>query len=61
MALVCSNCEKLAFYLRPLGETEDSWHKLAELELDREIFPHLKHAPFQLSLRQVRFNRFSFP
>jgi beta-galactosidase len=61
VALVCSNCEKLAFYLRPLGESEDSWHKIVELDPDRETFPHLKYAPFQMSLRQVRFNQFSFP
>jgi beta-galactosidase len=61
VALVCSNCEKLVFYLRPLGESEDSWHKIVELDPDRETFPHLKYAPFQMSLRQVRFNQFSFP
>jgi beta-galactosidase len=61
VALVCSNCEKLAFYLRPLGEREDSWHKIMELDPDRETFPHLKYAPFQISLRQMHFNQFSFP
>lgn len=61
VALVCSNCEKLNFYLRPVGETGDSWHKIAELDPDRETFPHLKYAPFQLSLRHVNFNELSFP
>ena len=39
-ALVCSNCEKLKFYI---GE-----RLIAEVEPDRKTYPHLKYAPFAI-------------
>lgn len=41
-ALVCSNCEKLRFYI---GE-----RFVAEVEPDRKTYPHLKYAPFVANL-----------
>ena len=41
-ALVCSNCEKLKFYI---GE-----RLIAEVEPDRKTYSHLKYAPFVTSL-----------
>jgi len=41
-ALVCSNCEKLKFYI---GE-----RLIAEVEPDRKTYPHLKFAPFVMNL-----------
>ena len=41
-ALVCSNCEKLKFYI---GE-----RLIAEAEPDRKTYPHLKYAPFVTNL-----------
>lgn len=41
-ALVCSNCEKLKFYI---GE-----RLVAEVEPDRKTYPHLKYAPFAMNL-----------
>ena len=41
-ALVCSNCEKLKFYI---GE-----RFIAEVEPDRKTYPHLKYAPFVVNL-----------
>jgi beta-galactosidase len=45
-ALVCSNCEHLKFYL--------SDKPVAEADPDRELFKHLKYAPFTANLRDVR-------
>jgi beta-galactosidase len=42
-ALVCSNCEKLKFYI---GE-----RFIAEVEPDRKTYDHLKYAPFVANLR----------
>src|SRR5437764_5077157 len=42
-ALVCSNCEKLRFYI---GE-----RLIAEVEPDRKTYPHLKFGPFVTNLR----------
>ncbi|HYX28552.1 MAG TPA: glycoside hydrolase family 2 TIM barrel-domain containing protein, partial [Pyrinomonadaceae bacterium] len=42
-ALVCSNCEKLRFYI---GE-----RLIAEVEPDRKTYSHLKYAPFVTNLR----------
>ncbi len=42
-ALVCSNCEKLKFYI---GE-----RFIAEVEPDRKTYDHLKYAPFVTNLR----------
>jgi beta-galactosidase len=45
-ALVCSNCEHLKFYM--------SDKLVAEADPDRELFKHLKYAPFTANLRDVR-------
>lgn len=44
-ALVCSNCEKLKFYI---GE-----RFITEVEPDRKTYPHLKYAPFNVNLRDA--------
>ncbi len=41
-ALVCSNCEKLKFYI---GD-----RMIAEVEPDRKTYPSLKYAPFRIDL-----------
>jgi beta-galactosidase len=43
-ALVCSNCEKLRFYI---GD-----RLIAEVEPDRKTYQHLKYAPFVTNLHQ---------
>ncbi|SEG16309.1 beta-galactosidase [Bryocella elongata] len=60
-ALVCSNCEKLRFSIRPMFGPEDGWHQIAEIEPDHESFPHLKYAPFQIDKRGMRLDQFGFP
>jgi beta-galactosidase len=45
-ALVCSNCEHLKFYM--------SDELVAEVDPDREQFPHLKYAPFSATAKDVR-------
>jgi beta-galactosidase len=44
-ALVCSNCEKLKYYV---GE-----RMVAEVEPDRKTYPHLKYAPFSANLHDA--------
>lgn len=44
-ALVCSNCEKLKYYL---GD-----RMIAEVEPDRKIYPSLKYAPFSVNLHDA--------
>ena len=44
-ALVCSNCEKLKYYI---GE-----RLVAEVEPDRKTYPNLKYAPFALNLHDA--------
>ncbi|HVE58471.1 MAG TPA: hypothetical protein VNB22_16685, partial [Pyrinomonadaceae bacterium] len=44
-ALVCSNCEKLKYYV---GE-----RMVAEVEPDRKTYPHLKFAPFSANLHDA--------
>lgn len=51
-ALVCSNCERLRFFL----DTGSGFKFLVEAEPDHKQFPHLKYAPFSLlfSKEQIR-------
>ena len=44
-ALVCSNCEKLKYFV---GE-----RMVAEVEPDRKTYPHLKYAPFTANLHDA--------
>jgi beta-galactosidase len=44
-ALVCSNCEKLKYYV---GE-----RMVAEVEPDRKTYPNLKYAPFSVNLHDA--------
>lgn len=44
-ALVCSNCEKLKYYV---GD-----RMIAEVEADRKTYPNLKYAPFTTNLRDA--------
>jgi len=59
-ALVCSNCEKLVFSIRPMFG-DGSWHEIATLDPDHASFPHLKYAPFQLNMHTVRLDKYGFP
>jgi beta-galactosidase len=53
-AVVCSNCDHLKFYHRSTGVTTDPWQLLAEIDPDRDEFPHLKYAPFALDLVKLK-------
>ena len=44
-ALVCSNCEKLKYYV--------GTRLIAEVDPDRKTYPHLKYAPFTTDLRNA--------
>jgi beta-galactosidase len=44
-ALVCSNCEKLVYYV--------GTRKIAEVEPDRKTYPNLKYAPFRTNLHSA--------
>ncbi len=44
-ALVCSNCERLKYYI---GD-----RLVAEVEPDRKTYPHLKYAPFSINLHDA--------
>jgi beta-galactosidase len=44
-ALVCSNCERLKYYI---GE-----RLIAEVEPDRKTYPNLKYAPFSINLHDA--------
>ena len=44
-ALVCSNCEKLVYYV--------GTRKIAEVEPDRKTYPNLKYAPFTTNLHSA--------
>jgi len=48
-AVIASNCDHLKLYLL----TEGTWELLAELDPDREQFPHLRYAPFVGNLEHV--------
>ena len=51
VALVCSNCDHLKFFL----DNGKGFQQIAEADPDHEQFPHLKHAPFSVELnRKVR-------
>jgi beta-galactosidase len=50
IAMVCSNCDHLKWYVR----NGDEWKLAAETDPDHEQFPHLKYAPFSLDLTKVR-------
>lgn len=53
MALVCSNCEQLKFYVRDANREANPWKLIAELDPDRANFPHLKYGPFDLDLKKA--------
>jgi beta-galactosidase len=50
IAMVCSNCDHLKFYLREKNE----WKMFAEADPDREQFDHLKYAPFSIDLTKTK-------
>lgn len=45
-ALICSNCERLKLYI----DSGKGYTLAAEVEPDKEQFPHLKYAPFSFNL-----------
>jgi len=51
-AVICSNCDHLKLFLRPLVGTsnneEGKWEPFIELDPDRQQFEHLKYPPFIL-------------
>jgi beta-galactosidase len=59
-ALVCSNCEKLTFSIRPMFG-DGSWHEIATLDPDHAAFPYLKYAPFQLNMHTIKLEKYGFP
>ena len=50
VAMVCSNCDHLKWYLKDKGE----WTMFAESDPDREQFDHLRYAPFSIDLRKTK-------
>jgi beta-galactosidase len=48
--VVCSNCDTLKVFIRPLSSAPGDFHPIAELKPAREQFPHLAHPPFFLTL-----------
>ena len=49
IAMVCSNCDHLKFFVKKNGE----WSQFAEADPDREQFKHLKYAPFSVDLAKT--------
>lgn len=46
VAMFCSNCDHLKLYVKRDG----AWKLFAEADPDRKQFPHLKYAPFSISM-----------
>ncbi len=45
-AVICSNCDHLKLFIRPMSVESNSWIPLIELNPDRSGFEHLKYPPF---------------
>ncbi|HEX4309061.1 MAG TPA: glycoside hydrolase family 2 TIM barrel-domain containing protein [Acidobacteriaceae bacterium] len=54
-AVVCSNCDHLKLYLREGSDDKNPWKLIAEIDPDREEFPHLKYPPFIFDIRRYHF------
>jgi beta-galactosidase len=53
-AVFCSNCDHLKLFLRGMGEPEDAWLPLIELDPDRATFANLNYPPFIFDRGQVK-------
>ncbi|MEG9436737.1 glycoside hydrolase family 2 protein [Edaphobacter sp. HDX4] len=53
-AVVCSNCDHLKFFLRPVDDENAPWKQIAELDPDREEFAHLTYPPFILDREKLK-------
>ncbi len=51
-AVVCSNCDHLKLFVRPLDQSNAAWEFYADLDPDRAEFPHLPYPPFVLDLEK---------
>jgi beta-galactosidase len=58
IAVVCSNCDHLKFYVRETGLESSAWKLAAELDPDRTEFPHLTYPPFLLDWKNIDFKPF---
>ncbi|HEX4039413.1 MAG TPA: glycoside hydrolase family 2 TIM barrel-domain containing protein [Acidobacteriaceae bacterium] len=54
VAVICSNCDHLQLFSRAGSVAANPWKLMAELDPNREEFPHLKYPPFFLDLRHDR-------
>jgi beta-galactosidase len=61
MAVVCSNCDHLKFYLRVKSVENNPWQLIAELDPDRKEFEHLTYAPFVLDMDKIDHSKLEFP
>jgi beta-galactosidase len=60
VAVVCSNCEKLKFYVREGSVESNPWTLVAEAEPDRVEFAHLKYPPFVVDTAKMNRSSSSF-
>jgi beta-galactosidase len=54
-AVICSNCDHLKLYSRAGSVEGNPWKLIAEIDPDREEFPHLKYPPFIFDVRRAHF------
>jgi beta-galactosidase len=59
-AVVCSNCDRLTFYMREMGLDANPWKLVAELDPDRTDFQHLPYPPFILNYHKLDFQQIGF-
>jgi beta-galactosidase len=60
VAVVCSNCEQLKFYIRERSLESNPWALVAEADPDRTEFEHLKYPPFLLDTRKMDMKKLGF-
>jgi beta-galactosidase len=60
VAVVCSNCEHLKFYIRERSLESNPWTLVAEADPDRTEFEHLKYPPFLLDTRKMDMKKLGF-
>jgi beta-galactosidase len=61
VAVVCSNCDHLKFYLRERSLEANPWKLVAQLDPDRKEFEHLKYPPFAIETTKMDLKQFEFP
>ncbi len=60
-AVVCSNCDHLTVYVRAQSLKSNPWMLVAEVDPDREDFPHLTYPPFVLKTSKIDMRKLPFP